>query len=610
MANNGINIGLKSYDDLFKTDEGRKTEEIKPIPLSELKPFSEQPFKVLENEDTGAVVNFSNCTDKNISLKGNSKVVFEDGAKANFDVTAYAASGFVWDAKDNTVKTLSAVLENNKELTDKEITTIIEDVKVENNEQATEMVDAIKAIDKDVQKEITPEKVEEIINAQSTSTDTETSAAFSMDNTISATVEEKTDPTGVNVVLTSGNNEVYNVTATENNAVVNETSTPVLIKIKTDKVITKVLHEHNGVVKELPFTQKDGYVMFTMNEFSNVALVPAVTVTSGQAKLSFVPKADQPEGKAVYDVVLTGNEFATVKNFVSGDFVTTLTGTGSKPFEYVIEPKNNEIVVSYDTNPDGTRKYHVNLNHFAVASSYTTAEDTIHAKSVVIGTMTVEGYGAGSIVVSNLQMNKHDDTAENLAKEIPTIAGEPAIFDIAVPTRNLTVNVTFPNTVKNNAKTYQKMNVTISGGDLTAPITKELGNDVQGVNTISNGYTLTNALTLDKTYTVTVSGEGYRTARYNVTMTADKTLNFWNNVKNDAEAVEVGKDESKKNVTFLAGELVRDNQINIYDLSAVVSYFGEDDFATTHPEYVKYDLNRDGKIDSRDIAYVLVSWGK
>ena len=56
MANNGINIGLKSYDDLFKTDEGRKTEEIKPIPLSELKPFSEQPFKVLENEDMEQLV--------------------------------------------------------------------------------------------------------------------------------------------------------------------------------------------------------------------------------------------------------------------------------------------------------------------------------------------------------------------------------------------------------------------------------------------------------------------------------------------------------------------------------------------------------------------------
>lgn len=535
------------------------------------------------------------------------KVPFNDGDAVKFP------NGYALDPKDNTVKTLSAVLENNKDLTDKEITDIIEDVKVDTVEQAAKMVETIKAIDKDVQKEITPEKVEEIINAQATNTDLDEAtkaAGFAMDNAITVSVAEKEDTTGVNVVLASGNNKVYNVTATENSVAVNETSTPVLIKIKTNDTITKVLHEHNGVVKELPFTQKDSYVMFTMNEISNVALVPAVTVTSGQAKLSFVPKADQPEGKAVYDVVLTGDEFATVKNFVSGDFVTTLTGTGSKPFEYVIEPINNEIVVNYDTNPDGTRKYHVNLNHFDVNTSYTKDEDATHENSVVIGTMTVEGYGAGSIVVSDIQMNKHDDTAENRAKEINTIAGESAIFDIAVPTRNLTVNVTFPNTVNNNAKAYQDMKVTISGGDLSAPITKELGNDVQGVHWNVDTYSLTEKLTLDKTYTVTVSGEGYRTARYNVTMTGHKTLNFWNNVKNNAEVVEVGKDESKKNVTFLAGELVRDNQINIYDLSAVVSYFGESNLATTHPEYVKYDLNRDGKIDSRDIAYVLVSWGK
>ena len=56
MANNGINIGLKSYDDLFKTDEGRKTEEIIPMQLSELKPFSEQPFKVLEDESMTELV--------------------------------------------------------------------------------------------------------------------------------------------------------------------------------------------------------------------------------------------------------------------------------------------------------------------------------------------------------------------------------------------------------------------------------------------------------------------------------------------------------------------------------------------------------------------------
>ena len=56
MANNGIKIGLKAYDDLFKTDDGRKAEEIIPVQLSELKPFSEQPFKVLEDESMTELV--------------------------------------------------------------------------------------------------------------------------------------------------------------------------------------------------------------------------------------------------------------------------------------------------------------------------------------------------------------------------------------------------------------------------------------------------------------------------------------------------------------------------------------------------------------------------
>ena len=117
---------------------------------------------------------------------------------------------------------------------------------------------------------------------------------------------------------------------------------------------------------------------------------------------------------------------------------------------------------------------------------------------------------------------------------------------------------------------------------------------------------VTDALTLNNAYTVTVSGAGYRTARYTVTMTDDKQLNFWNNVKDEAQVVEVGKDSSIAKVTFLAGDIVKDNNINIYDLSAVVSYFGS--VSTTENGYAKYDLNRDGVIDSKDVAYVLVSW--
>ena len=79
---------------------------------------------------------------------------------------------------------------------------------------------------------------------------------------------------------------------------------------------------------------------------------------------------------------------------------------------------------------------------------------------------------------------------------------------------------------------------------------------------------------------------------------AENKLNFWNNVK-DADGAD-----------FLAGDIVKDNTINVYDLSAVVSYFGRTNDTSAYSKYARYDLNRDGKIDSKDVAYVLVSWGK
>ena len=56
MAYSGKNIGLSSYDDLFKTDEGRNTDEIKLIAISELHPFEQQPFKVLMDESMDELV--------------------------------------------------------------------------------------------------------------------------------------------------------------------------------------------------------------------------------------------------------------------------------------------------------------------------------------------------------------------------------------------------------------------------------------------------------------------------------------------------------------------------------------------------------------------------
>ena len=42
-----LNIGKNALDDLFKDEKGRKTQEIVPMDIKELKPYVEQPYKVL-----------------------------------------------------------------------------------------------------------------------------------------------------------------------------------------------------------------------------------------------------------------------------------------------------------------------------------------------------------------------------------------------------------------------------------------------------------------------------------------------------------------------------------------------------------------------------------
>ena len=53
MAKKGVNISLKGYDDIFTTEETRtdeKLEKVQNIPLSELYPFKNHPFKVIDDE--------------------------------------------------------------------------------------------------------------------------------------------------------------------------------------------------------------------------------------------------------------------------------------------------------------------------------------------------------------------------------------------------------------------------------------------------------------------------------------------------------------------------------------------------------------------------------
>ena len=53
MPKSGLNVALKGLDDIFSTEESRQEEQreqVQQIPVSELFPFKNHPFKVLDDD--------------------------------------------------------------------------------------------------------------------------------------------------------------------------------------------------------------------------------------------------------------------------------------------------------------------------------------------------------------------------------------------------------------------------------------------------------------------------------------------------------------------------------------------------------------------------------
>ena len=53
MPKNSLNVSLKGADDIFSTEESRQEqqrEQVQQIPIDELYPFKNHPFKVLDDE--------------------------------------------------------------------------------------------------------------------------------------------------------------------------------------------------------------------------------------------------------------------------------------------------------------------------------------------------------------------------------------------------------------------------------------------------------------------------------------------------------------------------------------------------------------------------------
>ena len=59
MPKNGLNVSLSSYDDIFSTEESRQEEQreqVRQIPIGELFPFKNHPFKVLDDDSMSDTV--------------------------------------------------------------------------------------------------------------------------------------------------------------------------------------------------------------------------------------------------------------------------------------------------------------------------------------------------------------------------------------------------------------------------------------------------------------------------------------------------------------------------------------------------------------------------
>lgn len=275
------------------------------------------------------------------------------------------------------------------------------------------------------------------------------------------------------------------------------------------------------------------------------------------------------------------------------------------------------------------------------------APDASGAK-ILIGTVTFGGYGKfnftvtdGKVKTALLEDNivseyipNGDTTGEN-AKQGNLDLNESAITgaEVVEAKRDVKVVISFNNELGDviNEADYNDMTVTLTGangeehiaqvGDMVDVLDADGNVTGQAANYTAEKAEMTFNVTAGYRYTVVVSGAGYRTARYTTIVDAAEdtlVLNFWNNALENADRtertdyIEAGVDRSLKSVTFLAGDIAEDNIIDKYDLAAVVSYFGKYNLksSTETYKYARYDLNRDGKIDSDDIAYVLASWNK
>ena len=323
-------------------------------------------------------------------------------------------------------------------------------------------------------------------------------------------------------------------------------------------------------------------------------------------------------------LIVVADPDAPVTNFLGVQFtISNNAEVGYDAVDYEIVPADG-FALLYD---DATGLYEINVK--PVDGVRPAVSEEAAGKGIVIGKLVYNGgYGKGTISAENvmLTVEKSDNTYDHL--DVNTVFSFK--YDIPEPAKNLKVIVDLSKHYAkvDNVKAYQNMKLRVYSARLGF-IDFDLGTDsvaysekngtlettgAVAYDTAKKTYTLTleNLPAFDK-YTVFVSGDGYRDAKVQFDLNEDTTVNFWNNA-NDSAIAEISKETSgivktaKKN--FLAGDIIMNGVIDIYDLSAVSSYYGKSNLTAGDKDFIQYDLNRDGKVNLDDISILLAGWAE
>ena len=314
---------------------------------------------------------------------------------------------------------------------------------------------------------------------------------------------------------------------------------------------------------------------------------------------------------AVFNIVLTPDAGQAITRFNAAEFTLVQNVTSGNLSAVVTAGEGLNIIP--DAVTEG--KYLVSLQ--VDAEGNTTPISGTTDEALTLGQITLSGIAEGSLGVTAAKAYMESEV-NNEVVELNVTAAADANFSLQVETVPVTVRVDFINAVDTTKDAdYTDMTVTVTSALGSTVYDLSSANAVAGLDDSKTAFEVETEMVAGIRYTVRLQGGGYRDASKTITPAAGggETVYFWNNVMTEGQTLPDGETAAtaENNKNFVAGDIQMDNRIDIYDLNAVVSYFGMIDMDqdyNTYNAYIRYDLNRDGKIDARDVAMVLVSWGE